>query len=139
MILERVTGKPYGEHLRESLFVPNGRRRRLLFVADHQASRERLNRGAANGLVNTDYIAWTCRTRRFDLLDGARPGEVDVAAPQRKLERDKSFATMTTPVKLTSGRPMSYGFGLSVDSVARTSHPSRRWHQRVHLGAGALP
>jgi hypothetical protein len=35
---------------------------------------------------------------------------------------------MTTPVKLTSGRPMSYGYGLTADTVGS--------HRRIHHGGG---
>jgi D-alanyl-D-alanine carboxypeptidase len=130
MILERVTGKPYGEHLRESLFVPNGLTSTVYCsvgpIIKHRASG--YDRGR-NGLVNTDYIGMDLPYAAGSLCSTVRDlVKWTSLLHSGKLVNATSFAAMTTPVKLTSGRPMSYGFGLSVDSVGT--------HLAIHHGGG---
>ena len=129
MIIERVTGKRYGDYLRDVLFTPNGLTA-TIYCSEAPLIKHRA-RGYNGGatLTNADYIsmdlpfaagslcstvgdlvAWTC------LLHGG------------KLVSASSFTTMTRPVKLTSGRPMSYGFGLQVDTLGA--------HRRIHHGGG---
>jgi D-alanyl-D-alanine carboxypeptidase len=120
MILEKVTGKKYGDYLQEKLFAPLGLTQTVYCseepIIRHRANgyeldRERQLRNAeflsmelpfaAGSLCSTvrDLVKWT------DALAHGR-----VVSPQ-------SYATMTTPISLTSGRPMSYGFGLGAGTL----------------------
>lgn len=120
MVLERVTGKKYGDHLAERLFAPNG-----LSGTVYCDSRRLVPRRAQGydrspaGLVNTafismelpyaagslcstvgDLVAWTARLAGGQIVSAA------------------SYREMTTPVKLPSGRSMTYGYGLMADTLA---------------------
>ena len=130
MIIERVTGKSYGDYLRDALFVPNGLTS-TVYCSVGPIIKHRSNgydRGR-NGLVNTDYIGMDLPYAAGSLCSTVG----DLAMWTRLLHTGKlvnaaSFAAMTTPVKLTSGRPMEYGFGLFVDSLGT--------HRRIHHGGG---
>lgn len=119
MIIEKVTGKTYGDYLAERLFTPNA-----LAGSTYCDTKKLIPRRAqgydkgANGFTNSaflsmdlpyaagslcstvgDLISWTTRLHAGRIINAA------------------SFREMTTPVKLPSGRPMNYGFGLSADTV----------------------
>ena len=130
MILERITGQPYGTYLRDSLFVPNG-----LTSSVYCSTGPIIKRRASGydrgreGLVNTDFISMDLPYAAGSLCSSV--GDLvkwTGFLHSGKLVNATSFATMTTPVKLTSGRPMSYGYGLSVDTLGS--------HRRVHHGGG---
>jgi D-alanyl-D-alanine carboxypeptidase len=130
MIIERVTGKSYGDYVRDALFVPNGLTSTVYCsVAPLIKRRSRGYDRGPKGLVNTDYIGMDLPYAAGSLCSTVG----DLTAWTRLLHSGKlvnasSFSTMTTPVKLTSGRPMSYGFGLSVDTLGS--------HRRIHHGGG---
>ena len=130
MIIERVTGKSYGDHLRDKLFTPHGLNA-TVYCGDSPVIKRRARgygRGP-NGLVNADFISMN-----LPFAAGALCSTVgDLATWTRLLHDGKlvnaaSFRTMTTPVTLTSGRPMSYGYGLSIDSLGS--------HRVIHHGGG---
>lgn len=130
MVIERVTGKSYGDYLREALFAPNG-----LTSTVYCSNSPLIKRRAqgyevrASGLVNADYISMDLPYAAGSLCSSVG----DLAAWTRllhggKLVNASSFTTMTTPAKLTSGRPMQYGFGLFMDTLGT--------HRRIHHGGG---
>jgi CubicO group peptidase (beta-lactamase class C family) len=130
MIIERVTGKSYGEYLREKLFVPHG-----LSSTVYCSSAPIIKRRAhgyspgPSGLVNADFLSMGLPFAAGSLCSTVG----DLVAWTRllhggKLVNASSFAAMTTPVKLTSGRRMTYGFGLSVDTLGS--------HRVVEHGGG---
>jgi CubicO group peptidase (beta-lactamase class C family) len=130
MIIEKVTGKKYGEYLREVLFAPNGLTS-TVYCSESPLIKRRARGydGSAAGLTNADYISMDLPYAAGSLCSTVS----DLVAWTRllhsgKLVNNASFTTMTTPVKLTSGRPMSYGFGLTVDTVGP--------HRRIHHGGG---
>ena len=130
MVIEKVTGKAYGDYVRDALFVPNGLTSTVYCSVGPLIKRRArgYDRGR-NGLVNADYIGMDLPFAAGSLCSTVG----DLAAWTRLLHSGKlvnasSFATMTTPVKLTSGRPMSYGFGLSADTLGS--------HRRIHHGGG---
>jgi CubicO group peptidase (beta-lactamase class C family) len=130
MMIERVTGKPYGDYLRDALFAPNGLTSTVycgtMPLIKHRA---RGYEGRQSGLVNADYISMDLPYAAGSLCSTVG----DLVAWTRLLHAGKlvnasSFTTMTTPAKLTSGRPMQYGFGLFMDTVGT--------HRRIHHGGG---
>jgi len=130
MVIERVTGKPYGDYLRDALFAPNGLTSTVycgtMPLIKHRA---RGYEGRPSGLVNADYISMDLPYAAGSLCSTVS----DLAAWTRllhggKLVNASSFTTMTTPTKLTSGRPMQYGFGLFMDTLGA--------HRRIHHGGG---
>ena len=130
MIIERVTGKKYGDYVRDALFVPNGLSS-TVYCSVAPIIKRRANgydRGR-DGLVNTDYIGMDLPFAAGSLCSTVG----DLATWTRLLHSGKlvdasSFSAMTTPVKLTSGRRMSYGFGLSADTLGA--------HRVIHHGGG---
>jgi D-alanyl-D-alanine carboxypeptidase len=130
MIIERVTGKPYGEYLHDVLFAPNGLTSTVycsvMPLIKHRAQGYE---GRPTGLVNAPYISMDLPYAAGSLCSTVG----DLAAWTRllhsgKLVKQSSLAAMTTPAKLTSGRPMQYGFGLFMDTVGT--------HRRIHHGGG---
>jgi D-alanyl-D-alanine carboxypeptidase len=130
MIVERVTGKPYGDYLRDALFAPNGLTSTVYCGTMPLIKRRaRGYEGRPTGLVNADYISMDLPYAAGSLCSTVG----DLAAwtgllHSGKLVKESSFTTMTTPAKLTSGRPMQYGFGVFMDTVGT--------HRRVHHGGG---
>jgi D-alanyl-D-alanine carboxypeptidase len=130
MIVEKVTGKSYGEYLNDSLFVPN-----RLSSSVYCSTAPLIKRRAQGydrrptGLVNTDYISMNLPYAAGSLCSSVG----DLVAWTRLLHSGnlvnaRSFSTMTTPVKLSSGRPMAYGYGLFMDTLGS--------HRRIHHGGG---
>ncbi len=119
MLIEQVTGKTYAEYLDTKLFGPNGLSgttycdtRRIIPRRAHGYDR------GPSGLVNTGFISMELPYAAGSLCSTVG----DLVSWTSKLSSGKivspaSYATMTTPVKLTSGRPMRYGFGLSADTI----------------------
>jgi D-alanyl-D-alanine carboxypeptidase len=130
MILEHVSGKKYGDYLAERLFTPNSLSgttycdtRKLI---PHRA--QGYDRTPA-GLVNSDFLSMELPFAAGSLCSTVG----DLVSWTQKLSSGaivsaSSYHTMTTPVKLPSGRPMSYGFGLTVDSIGG--------HRTVSHGGG---
>ncbi len=130
MIIERVTGKSYGDYLRDVLFAPNGLTSTVycsvMPLIKHRAQGYDAR---STGLVNADYISMDLPYAAGSLCSTVG----DLAAWTRllhsgKLVKESSFTAMTTPAKLTSGRPMQYGFGLFMDTLGT--------HRRIHHGGG---
>ena len=130
MVIERVTGKPYGDYLRDAVFAPNDLSSTVYCgVMPLIKHRSRGYEGRPTGLVNADYISMDLPYAAGSLCSTVG----DLVAWTRLLHGGKlvsasSFSTMTTPVRLTSGRPMQYGFGLQIDTVGP--------HRRIHHGGG---
>jgi CubicO group peptidase (beta-lactamase class C family) len=130
MVIERVTGKSYGDYLRDALFAPNGLTSTVYCGnAPLIKRRARGYNGLATGLINADFLSMDLPYAAGSLCSSVG----DLAVWTRLLHSGKlvspgSFASMTTPVKLTSGRPMQYGFGLFMDSLGA--------HRRIHHGGG---
>jgi CubicO group peptidase (beta-lactamase class C family) len=115
MILEKVTGRPYGEYLAEHLFAPLGLRSTLYCstapIVKHRAQGYGAQRGQ---LVNAEYISMDLPYAAGSLCSTV--GDLvrwTAALSSGKVVSPSSYQQMTTPVSLTSGRDMSYGFGLS--------------------------
>jgi len=121
IIVHKASGKFYGDVLRERVFTPLGMTTARVIneedIVPNRAAGYRMVRGAlknqewvapklnttADGslyLSLNDYIAWDRGLRAKQVLSAA------------------SWATVYTPVTLTSGKRYPYGFGWSVDSVA---------------------
>jgi CubicO group peptidase (beta-lactamase class C family) len=130
MIIERVTGRPYADYVKDKLAAPLGLTSTLYCstapIIKHRA--QGYGRGP-NGLVNADFISMglpyaagsLCSTAG-DLVKWSR------ALASGKVVSPASYAAMITPVKLTSGRPMSYGFGLVADTLGK--------HRVIEHGGG---
>ena len=119
MLLEKVTGKPYGDYLAERLFTPNGLTstvycgtRRLI---PHRA--QGYDRGR-DGFTNADFLSMDLPYAAGSLCSTVG----DLVAWTGKLAAGQvvsaaSYKEMTTPVRFATGRPMTYGFGLAADTM----------------------
>ena len=119
-VIEKVTGRTYGELLRDRIFKPTGMKTaRIISNADivrHRAAGYKL---AKNELKNQDWVSRILNTT----ADGCHYWSLaDCVAWEkvwrsRTLLKPESWAQMIAPVKLKSGRPYPYGFGIFVDTV----------------------
>ncbi len=142
MVIEKVTGKPYGDYVRDALFVPNGLTSTVYCSVGptHQAASTRLRSRTQWTRQRGLYRHGPAVRGRFALLDRRRPRGVDASPPQREarervLVRDHDHTRQadertTHVLRLrTLGRHAGHA----------PPNPSRRRHQRLHLGAGVLP
>jgi len=120
MLLEKVTGKPYGTYLQEKLFTPLGLTGTTYCgtrpIIKHRAQGYDVARGQ---LVNTDFISMDLPYAAGSLCSTV--GDLarwTAALASGRVVSPASYRQMTTPVKLPTGRAMSYGFGLFADSLA---------------------
>ncbi|HXZ31463.1 MAG TPA: serine hydrolase domain-containing protein [Terriglobales bacterium] len=119
IVIHQVTGRFYGEFLREQIFQPLGMSTtRIISEADivpNRASGYRLVKGE---LKNQDWVSPTLNTTAdgalyFSVLDLAK---WDAALYTEKLLKQSSLDQMWTVTKLKNGEPNSghYGFGWAV-------------------------
>ncbi|MGH9888071.1 MAG: serine hydrolase domain-containing protein, partial [bacterium] len=119
MLLEKVTGKPYGDYLAERLFAPNGLSSTVYCDTKRIIPHRAQGYDRAQGkLVNTEYISMQLPYAAGSLCSTVG----DLVSWTNKLAGGQvvlpaSYKQMTTPVTLPSKRPMSYGFGLTVDTI----------------------
>jgi D-alanyl-D-alanine carboxypeptidase len=130
MIIEKVTGRKYGEYLNETFFTPHGLSSTMYCsVSPIIKRRAQGYERSPNGLVNASYISMELPYAAGSLCSTVG----DLVAWTRLLHSGKivsapSFQAMTTPVKLPVPRPMSYGFGLVADTLGS--------HRRIQHGGG---
>ena len=119
VLLEKVTGQKYGDYLTEHLFRPLGLESTYYCatgpIIKHRAQGYAVERGA---LVNASYINMNLPFAAGSLCSTV--GDLvkwESALFGGKVVSAASLAQMTTPAKLTTNRPMPYGFGLAPDTV----------------------
>jgi len=123
MILEEVTGVPYAEHLRETIFEPLGLKAtsycRNEPIIMHRAAGYSRHEGE---LVNAEILSMTspysagalCSTV-LDLV------EWQSALSSNRLVDAVTYERMITPEMLADGTPLTYGYGLAVSEIE--GHP----------------
>lgn len=119
ILIGKVTGKFYGEFLRERIFQPLGMSARIINEADiipNRAAGYRLDKGE---LKNQQWISPTLNTTAdgslyLTALDMAK---WDAALYGEKLLKRASLEQMWTPVKLNDGKTAPYGFGWFLGEV----------------------
>jgi D-alanyl-D-alanine carboxypeptidase len=120
MVLEKATGAKYGEYLERTMFAPAGLSH-TIYCDTRRIIPQRANGydRAPTGLLNADYIGM-----QLPFAAGSLCSTVgDLVSWTQQLNSGRivsaaSYREMTTPVKLPSGRPMTYAYGLSSDTVA---------------------
>ncbi|MEQ1690195.1 MAG: serine hydrolase domain-containing protein [Gemmatimonas sp.] len=119
MVLEKATGKKYGEYLEGAMFKQAGLTQTL--YCDTRRLIPRRAQGydrRPTGFINADYLSMQLPYAAGSLCSTVG----DLVSWTQQLNSGRivsaaSYRDMTTPVKLASGRPMTYGYGLSVDTV----------------------
>lgn len=121
LIIEKVTGQPYGSYVAEHLFQPVGltstRYCGSNAIVPHRAAP--YSRGPDSSFVNAAPIyvdqafaaGGICSTAG-DLLAWTR------ALQSGQVVKPASYQAMTTPIPLPSGKPQRYGFGLGLSELA---------------------
>lgn len=120
IVIHKVSGKFYGDVLREQFFEPLGMRTaRVISEADivpNRAAGYELVRGE---LKNQDWVAPTLNTTADGALYLSLRDMIawDAGIRDRKILKPETWNRMLQPVSLNSGRTYPYGFGWSVDMV----------------------
>ena len=120
MVIERVTGRSYAEHLQEELCTPLG-----LTRTRYDSNRELIHNRAqgytldGDELVNDQMIGMSQPGAAGGILSTA--GDLvrwQMALTTGKVVRPESFARMRTSTVLPNGHDTRYGFGLQLDEWA---------------------
>lgn len=119
-LVRKVSGKFYGDVLRERVFDPLGMRTaRVISEADivpNRAAGYQLEDGA---LKNQDWVAPSLNTTADGSLYLSIRDLVawDAGIRERKVLRPESWDLALAPVSLNSGKTFPYGFGWRVDRI----------------------
>ncbi len=119
MVIEKVTGTKYGDYLEANLFKQTG-----LSHTRYCDSRRIIPHRAQgydrppSGLVNTDFLSMQLPAAAGSLCStiGDLVSWTMQLNSTRVVSAD-SYRQMTTPIVFANGRPMTYGFGLSADTI----------------------
>ena len=121
IIIHKVSGQFYGDVLRERVFKPLGMASaRVISEADivpHRAAGYELIKSE---LKNQDWVSPTLNTTADGSLYLSLQDYIawDRGLRAKKILMPTSWATVYTPVTLTSGKRYPYGFGWMIDTVA---------------------
>ena len=121
IIIHKVSGQFYGDVLRDRVFKPLGMKSaRIISEADivpHRAAGYDLVKGE---LKNQEWVSPTLNTTADGSLYLSLQDYIawDRGLRAKKILSPESWATVFTPVTLTSGKHYPYGFGWSIDTVA---------------------
>lgn len=120
LLISKVTGKFYGNLLKERVFTPLGMTTaRIITEADivpNRAAGYWLDNGE---LKNQQWVSSTINTTAdgslyLTVLDMAK---WEAALNAGKLLKKESYRVMWSPVKLNNGKTHPYGFGWAIDSL----------------------
>jgi|SoiMethySBSTD1v2_1073268.scaffolds.fasta_scaffold26718_3 CubicO group peptidase (beta-lactamase class C family) len=121
IIIHKASGKFYGDVLRERVFAPLGMSTARVIseedIIPNRAAGYRLARGE---LKNQEWVAPKLNTTADGSLYLSLQDYIawDRGLRDKKVLKPESWATINTPVTLTSGKRYPYGFGWSIDTVA---------------------
>jgi CubicO group peptidase (beta-lactamase class C family) len=121
IIIHKASGKFYGDLLRERVFTPLGMKTaRVISEEDIIPNRAAGYRMAQGQLKNQEWVAPKLNTTADGSLYLSLNDYIawDRGLREKKVLSANSWATINTPVTLTSGRRYPYGFGWSIDTVA---------------------
>ena len=120
MIIERVSGKPYGQYLKDELFTPLGLKSTIYCdqapLIKHHAQGYALRPDTT--FINAEPLSMTQPYAAGSLCSTV----TDLAAWTLALSSGKvvspaSYKQMTTPGTLNDGKPLTYGFGLGIGTL----------------------
>ena len=120
IIIGKVTGKFYGDFLRERIFTPAGMTSaRVISEADIVMNRSPGYRVVNGEIKNQTWVSPSMNTTAdgslyLSILDLIKWEE---ALSKRRLLRPASYDAIWTPAVLKSGKITSYGFGWSIKSL----------------------
>ena len=120
IIMSKVTGKFYGEFLKDRVFTPLGMTTaRIITEEDIVPNRAAGYRLLKDSLKNQEWVSPTLNTTAdgsmyVTALDMAK---WEAALNAEKLLKKEYYNMMWAPTKLNDGTNENYGFGWSIDSV----------------------
>jgi len=122
-VIERVTGATYARHLEQTLLKNAGLSNTLYcdtrrLIPNRAQGYDRIGQG----FLNADYLSMALPNAAGSLCSTV--GDLVSWTQQLhggRVVNSASLRQMTTPVTLPSGRPMRYGYALTVDTVG--GHP----------------
>jgi CubicO group peptidase (beta-lactamase class C family) len=120
IIIHKVTGKFYGDFLKERIFTPLGMSKARNIseedIVPHRAAGYRLVKGV---LKNQEWVSPTLNTTADGslYLTSLDMAKWDAALYTEKLLKRSSLEQMWTPVKLNNGTTAPYGFGWTLEDA----------------------
>jgi CubicO group peptidase (beta-lactamase class C family) len=120
MIIEKVSGKPYGQYVKDELFTPLGLESTIYCdqapLIKHRAQGYAPQPGG--GFINAEPLSMTQPYAAGSLCSTV----TDLAAWTLALSSGKvvspaSYKAMATPGTLNDGKPLTYGFGLGIGTL----------------------
>jgi D-alanyl-D-alanine carboxypeptidase len=120
MIIEKLSGKTYGQHLQDEFFTPLGLESTIYCdqapIIKHRAQGYATRPGG--GFINAEPLSMTQPYAAGSLCSTV----TDLVAWTQALSSGKvvspaSYKLMTTPVSLNNGNPITYGFGLGTGTL----------------------
>lgn len=120
MIIEKISGKPYGQYLKDELFTPLGLKSTIYCdqapLIKHRAEGYALRPDGQ--FINAEPLSMTQPYAAGSLCSTV----TDLAAWTLALSSGKvvspaSYKLMSTPGTLNDGKPLTYGFGLGIGAV----------------------
>ena len=131
MIIEKISGKPYGSYVQDELFTPLGLKSTIYCeqapLIKHRAQGYSPRPGGM--FINAEPLSMTQPYAAGSLCSNV----TDLAAWTALLASGKvvspaSYKQMTTPLTLNNGKPLVYGFGLGVGTL--------RGHRQISHNGG---
>jgi CubicO group peptidase (beta-lactamase class C family) len=120
MIIEKLSGKPYGQYLQDELFTPLGLKSTVYCdqapLIKHRAQGYATRPGG--GFINAEPLSMTQPYAAGSLCSTVNDlAAWTLALSSGKVVTPASYKLMTTPGTLNDGKPLSYGFGLGVGTL----------------------
>jgi len=128
MIIEKISGKTYAEHMEAEFFKPLGLERTCYGFNTPIIKNRAKGYGATNGTIeNAPHLGMSQPFAAGSLLStGEDVVKWSMALASGKIVKPESFTMMTTPTILTNGENTHYGFGLE----------NQEWEGRVCIRHG---
>jgi len=120
MIIEKVSGKPYGQYLKDELFTPLGLKSTIYCdqapLIKHRAQGYTLRPDST--FINAEPLSMTQPYAAGSLCSTVNDlAAWTIALSSGKVVSPASYKLMTTPGTLNDGKPLTYGFGLGIGTL----------------------
>jgi len=120
MIIEKLSGKPYGQYLQDEFFTPLGLKS-TIYCDQAPLIRHRAQGYAprpGGGFINAEPLSMTQPYAAGSLCSTVNDlAAWTLALSSGKVVSPASYKLMTTPGTLNDGKPLTYGFGLGIGTL----------------------
>ena len=120
MIIEKLSGKPYGQYLQDEFFTPL-KLKSTIYCDQPPLIRHRAQGYAprpGGGFINAEPLSMTQPYAAGSLCSTVNDlAAWTLALSSGKVVSPASYKLMTTPGTLNDGKPLTYGFGLGVGTL----------------------